>query len=108
MVKENYPVRPETLDEGDIEHFEILARYLTRSALCKIHAILIDPFSQPDENGHYFDFSAVPFQEYKNEQDVVQIPRMPSEDYYRTAMIQHIGKMLGIETPMIDQVPNSL
>ncbi len=24
MVKENYPVRPETLDEGDIEHFEIL------------------------------------------------------------------------------------
>ncbi|MQI18226.1 DUF2338 family protein, partial [Escherichia coli] len=22
MVKENYPVRPETLDEGDIEHFE--------------------------------------------------------------------------------------
>ncbi|NFX23339.1 opine metallophore biosynthesis dehydrogenase, partial [Staphylococcus aureus] len=24
-------------------------------------AILIDPFSQPDENGHYFDFSAVPF-----------------------------------------------
>ena len=28
---------------------------------------------------------------------------MPSEDYYRTAMIQHIGKMLGIKTPMIDQ-----
>ncbi|WP_042742202.1 opine metallophore biosynthesis dehydrogenase, partial [Staphylococcus aureus] len=42
-------------------------------------------------------------QVYKNEQDVVQIPRMPSEDYYRTAMIQHIGKMLGIKTPMIDQ-----
>ncbi|MGT2596838.1 opine metallophore biosynthesis dehydrogenase [Staphylococcus aureus] len=34
---------------------------------------LIDPFSQPDENGHYFDFSAVPFKQvYKNEQDVVQ------------------------------------
>ncbi|HEI6446684.1 TPA: staphylopine dehydrogenase CntM [Staphylococcus aureus] len=105
MVKENYPVRPETLDEGDIEHFEILPDILQEYLLyVRYTAILIDPFSQPDENGHYFDFSAVPFKQvYKNEQDVVQIPRMPSEDYYRTAVIQHIGKMLGIKTPMIDQ-----
>ena len=27
---------------------------------------------------------------------------MPSEDYYRTSIIQHIGKLLGIKTPMID------
>ncbi|MDF4069767.1 staphylopine dehydrogenase CntM, partial [Staphylococcus aureus] len=80
MVKENYPVRPETLDEGDIEHFEILPDILQEYLLyVRYSAILIDPFSQPDENGHYFDFSAVPFKQvYKNEQDVVQIPRMPS------------------------------
>ncbi|MGU3218625.1 opine metallophore biosynthesis dehydrogenase [Staphylococcus aureus] len=48
------------MDEGDIEHFGNLARYLTRiSALCKYTAILIDPFSQPDKNGHYLIFSAI-------------------------------------------------
>ncbi len=62
MVKEIYPVRPETFDEGDIEHFEILPDILQEYLLyVSTTAILIDPFSQPDENGHYFDFSAVPF-----------------------------------------------
>ncbi|RIO62891.1 DUF2338 family protein, partial [Mammaliicoccus sciuri] len=66
-------------------------------------AILIDPFSEPDQHGRYFDFSAVPIKQlYENEQGVVHIPRMPSEDYYRTSIIQHIGKLLGIKTPMID------
>ena len=50
MVKENYPVRPETLDEGDIEHFEILPDILQEYLLyVRYTAILIDPFSQPDE-----------------------------------------------------------
>jgi hypothetical protein len=42
MVKENYPVRPETLDEGDIEHFEILPDILQEYLLyVRYTAILI-------------------------------------------------------------------
>ncbi len=51
MVKENYPVRPETLDEGYIEHFEILPYILQEYLLyVRYTAILIDPFSPPYEN----------------------------------------------------------
>ena len=33
----------------------------------------------------------------------MHIPRMPSEDSYRTSIIQAIGRTLGVQTPMIDQ-----
>ncbi|MEJ7407904.1 opine metallophore biosynthesis dehydrogenase, partial [Staphylococcus epidermidis] len=35
--------------------------------------------------------------------DTMHIPRMPSEDSYRTSIIQAIGRSLGVQTPMIDQ-----
>ncbi|MEB7754562.1 staphylopine biosynthesis dehydrogenase [Staphylococcus pseudoxylosus] len=104
MVKENYPVRPETLADDDVYSFEKLPAIHQEYLLyVRYTAILIDPFSEPDQHGRYFDFSAVPIKQlYENEQGVVHIPRMPSEDYYRTSIIQHIGKLLGIKTPMID------
>ena len=94
MVKENYPVRSETLSESDIHQFEELPAIHQEYLLyVRYTAILIDPFSKPDKDGRYFDFSAVPFKPlYQNEQGVVHIPRMPSEDYYRTTVIQAIGK----------------
>ena len=104
MVKENYPVRSETISESDIHQFEELPAIHQEYLLyVRYTAILIDPFSKPDKDGRYFDFSAVPFKPlYQNEQGVVHIPRMPSEDYYRTTVIQAIGKALGVSTPMID------
>lgn len=104
MVKDNYPVRPETLADDDISRFETLPKIHQEYLLyVRYTAILIDPFSEPDQHGHYFDFSAVPFKQlYENEQGVVHIPRMPSEDYYRISIIQHIGRLLDVETPMID------
>ncbi|MEB6044370.1 staphylopine biosynthesis dehydrogenase [Staphylococcus pseudoxylosus] len=104
MVKENYPVRPETLADDDVYSFEKLPAIHQEYLLyVRYTAILIDQFSEPDQHGRYFDFSAVPIKQlYENEQGVVHIPRMPSEDYYRTSIIQHIGKLLGIKTPMID------
>lgn len=104
MVKDNYPVHPETLADDDIYSFEKLPPIHQEYLLyVRYTAILIDPFSEPDKHGRYFDFSAVPFKQlYENEQGAVHIPRMPSEDYYRTSIIQHIGKLLDVETPMID------
>lgn len=108
MVKENYPLRPETINEQDIERFENLPNIHQEYLLyVRYTGILIDPFSKPNDKGEYFDFSAVPFHFiYKNDEGVTQIPRMSSEDFYRTKIIQAIGKLLSIETPMIDQFLN--
>ncbi|WP_436861699.1 opine metallophore biosynthesis dehydrogenase [Staphylococcus caeli] len=105
MVKENYPVRNETLSNHEITEFQKLAAIHQEYLLyVRYSAILIDPFSKPDINGKYFDFSAVPFKQiYQNEQGMMQIPRMPYEDYYRTTIIQQIGALVGIETPMINR-----
>ncbi|PHK50131.1 opine metallophore biosynthesis dehydrogenase [Staphylococcus edaphicus] len=106
MVKENYPVREETFNPYDIVHFESLPAIHQEYLLyVRYSSILIDPFSKPDAQGRYFDFSAVPFQQiYQDKQGVMQLPRMPYEDYYRTSIIQQIGKLLGIETPMMDRL----
>lgn len=108
MVKENYPLRPETMNEQDIERFETLTNIHQEYLLyVRYTGILIDPFSKPNDKGEYFDFSAVPFKSiYRNKEGVTQIPRMPSEDFYRTKIIQAIGRLLSIETPMIDQFLN--
>ena len=102
--EENYPIRDETMREVDIESFENLSAIHQEYLLyVRYTAILIDPFSNPDDQGAYFDFSAVPYKHVDtDEQGVIHIPRMPSEDYYRTLMIQAIGRALNVATPMID------
>ncbi|WP_019166929.1 staphylopine biosynthesis dehydrogenase [Staphylococcus delphini] len=104
MVKENYPLRPETMDEARIERFETLSPIEQEYLLyVRYTGILIDPFSEPDDNGKYFDFSAVPFKPvFQNEQGIWHIPRMPSEDYYRTQMMRGMARTLDIATPMMD------
>ncbi|SCS67952.1 opine metallophore biosynthesis dehydrogenase [Staphylococcus caeli] len=106
MVKENYPVRKETFSEQEIKNFQKLPAIHQEYLLyVRYSAILIDPFSKPDSNGKYFDFSAVPFKQiYQNDQGMLQMPRMPYEDYYRTTIIRQIGALVGIETPMIDRL----
>ncbi len=57
MVKENYPIRYETMREVDIENFENLPAIHQEYLLyVRYTAILIDPFSNPDDRGAYFDF----------------------------------------------------
>ena len=48
--------------EVDIENFENLPAIHQEYLLyVRYTAILIDPFSNPDDQGAYFDFSAVPY-----------------------------------------------
>ncbi|WP_371868718.1 staphylopine biosynthesis dehydrogenase [Mammaliicoccus stepanovicii] len=105
MTEENYPIREETMDKADIHHFESLPAIHQEYLLyVRYTAILIDPFSEPDESGRYFDFSGVPFKTiFRKDDGKLEVPRMPSEDYYRTKIIQGIGHSLQIETPMINR-----
>lgn len=62
---DNYPVHETTLSREDVESFvemdETKQQYLL---YIRYSSILIDPFSKPDENGKYTDFSAFPMYKY--------------------------------------------
>jgi hypothetical protein len=104
MVEDSYPVRPESVRPEDINRFEQLPvihqEYLV---YVRYASLLIDPFSEPDENGRYFDFSAIPIpQIFVDSAGQWDVPRMPKEDYYRTKIIQGVARHLGSPCPTID------
>ncbi|MFC9599682.1 opine metallophore biosynthesis dehydrogenase [Peribacillus butanolivorans] len=105
MTDDNYPVRLESLSRHDIEDFNHLEAIHQEYLLyIRYTALLIDPFSEPDKNGKYFDFSAVPIRKmFVNREAYLDIPRMPKEDYYRIKIIQGIAKYLNVNCPTIDK-----
>jgi hypothetical protein len=105
MTDDNYPVRPESLSRHDIEQFVHLEPIHQQYLLYVRYAsLLIDPFSEPDQNGTYFDFSAVPIRQiFVNKEGCWDIPRMPKEDYYRIKIIQGIARHFDTSCPTIDE-----
>lgn len=98
---DNYPVHDVMVDRDSIEHFpgfdEIRQEYLL---FVRYSALLVDPFSLPDDNGRYFDFSAVPFRRaYRNAEGQWQIPRVPLEDHRKLSLIYYIGQCFGLQMP---------
>ncbi|MFJ8260151.1 opine metallophore biosynthesis dehydrogenase [Peribacillus asahii] len=105
MTDDNYPVRLESLSRDDIENFNDLETTHQEYLLyIRYTSLLVDPFSQPDKDGKYFDFSAVPIRKmFVNREGYLDIPRMPKEDYYRIKIIQGIAKYLDSKCPTIDK-----
>ncbi|WP_339832416.1 opine metallophore biosynthesis dehydrogenase [Paenibacillus sp. FSL R7-0272] len=104
MTDDNYPVRLESLSRQDIEQFDQFEAIHQEFLLyIRYASLLIDPFSEPDANGTYFDFSAVPFRRiFINREGELDVPRMPKEDYYRIKMIQGIARHVNVDCPTID------
>ena len=102
MTDDNYPVRLESLSRQDIEQF-VQFQPIHQEFLLYIRyaSLLIDPFSQPDAAGSYFDFSAVPFRRIFTNREL-DVPRMPKEDYYRIKIIQGIARYVNVDCPTID------
>lgn len=105
MTDDNYPVRSESLSRHDIDNFDRVETIHQEYLLyIRYASLLIDPFSEPDEAGKYFDFSAVPFRKlFINRDGRLDIPRMPKEDYYRLKIIQGIARHLKVGCPTIDR-----
>lgn len=104
MVDDNYPLHPKSIDRQDIENFNHLEPIHQEYLLyIRYASLLIDPFSIPNEEGRYFDFSAVPLRGiFINHDGEWDIPRMPKEDYYRVKIIQGIANALNLKTPTLD------
>ncbi|MBM7602551.1 hypothetical protein JOC75_000521 [Metabacillus crassostreae] len=105
MTDDNYPIRLESLSRYDIENFSYLDSIHQEYLLyVRYTSLLIDPFSKPDNDGKYYDFSAVPIRKmFVNREGYLDIPRMPKEDYYRIKIIQGIAKYLDSDCPTIDK-----
>ncbi|WP_322084287.1 opine metallophore biosynthesis dehydrogenase [Burkholderia sp. BCC1972] len=98
---DNYPVDDVMLERDAIAHFpdfdELHQEYLL---FVRYSALLVDPFSQPDERGRYFDFSAVPFRRAHLDADGLwQIPRVPLEDHRKLSLIRCLGQCFDLPMP---------
>lgn len=102
---DNYPVHPETIRRDQIDQFMSLSaieqEYLV---YVRYSAILIDPFSTPDANGRYFDFSAVPYAKGKVENGKLHLPRVPKEDLQTLYWFKALADEQGIELPTVNRV----
>ncbi|XEC93089.1 opine metallophore biosynthesis dehydrogenase [Paenibacillus tarimensis] len=98
---DNYPVHEETLSRDDIEGFELFEPIKQEYLLyIRYTSILIDPFSTPDENGKYFDFSAVPYRQvYEDQNGMWVIPRIPFEDWKRLKLLYGLAEKADIRMP---------
>ncbi|MCX7570985.1 opine metallophore biosynthesis dehydrogenase [Tumebacillus sp. DT12] len=98
---DNYPVHEVTLSRDDVEQFEsfdpVKQEYLL---YVRYSSILIDPFSEPDEQGRYFEFSAVPYKQvHKDKDGNWVIPRIPYEDYKRLKLLHGLGEKVNVPMP---------
>ncbi|MDF2836579.1 MAG: hypothetical protein K0Q63_2219 [Paenibacillus sp.] len=105
MVDDNYPIRPESISRNHIDDFAKLDPIHQQYLLyIRYASLLIDPYSEPNREGRYFDFSAVPLRSvFVNHEDEWDIPRMPKEDDYRLKIIQGIARSAGVPCPTIDR-----
>lgn len=103
---DNYPVHEYTLSRKDIEHFPEFSTEKQEYLLyIRYTSILIDPFSVPDENGTYFDFSKVPFTQAKRTASGQWLlPRIPLEDYHKLKLVTDLAIKAGIQMPAAESL----
>ncbi|WP_311568108.1 opine metallophore biosynthesis dehydrogenase [Photobacterium arenosum] len=104
---DNYPVREESIPREKIDQFTDLSTTEQEYLMyIRYTAILIDPFSTPDETGRYFDFSAVPFPRARVESGQWFLPRIPAEDIRLLYRLREIARLIHVEAPTVSELIN--
>lgn len=94
FLNDSYPVLEESLHLDEIKSFTDKPKneqiFLLYVRYC---CILIDPYSVPDEEGKYFDFSKVEYSKIFLDKDRKWcIPRRPAEDYSKLNLLFYLSK----------------
>lgn len=102
---DNYPVHEETISREQINGFSNLSS-IEQEYLIYIRytAILIDPFSTPDKQGRYFDFSAVPYAKGEVKDGNLILPRVPLEDLQTLYWIQALATHSKLRLPAVERI----
>lgn len=101
---DNYPVLEQSIARHDIENFTQFTTDKQEYLLYVRYAsILVDPFSEPDETGRYFDFSAVPFPKAAFYGGVLTLPRIPFEDMKAIYVFYFLAKALQLPVEAVSE-----
>ncbi|MDV2686116.1 opine metallophore biosynthesis dehydrogenase [Alkalihalophilus lindianensis] len=102
---DNYPVPEEMLSRTSIEDFMNVDRIKQEYLLyVRYTALLIDPFSKPDQEGRYFEFSRVPLERVKRVEGRWEIPRVPLEDYKKLKLMSELAYRVNQELPVVNEL----
>lgn len=108
FLNDSYPVLDESIKIQEINSFceksKIQQEYLL---YVRYTSILIDPFSKPNEDGEYFDFSKVNYSYiFKNKDDLWTIPRRPFEDYSKLELLYNLTKIYNTNGKTLEKYLN--
>ncbi|HID9553945.1 opine metallophore biosynthesis dehydrogenase [Serratia ureilytica] len=98
---DNYPVPPRMVSRRWIDQFPQLTPTEQCYALfTRYTALLIDPYSEPDAQGRYYDFSAVRVARvFQDAQGRWHLPRVPQEDVRKLRVLVLLAQRLDVEMP---------
>ncbi|MGP2961724.1 opine metallophore biosynthesis dehydrogenase [Serratia ureilytica] len=98
---DNYPVPPRMVSRRWIDQFPQLAPTEQCYALfTRYTALLVDPYSEPDAQGRYYDFSAVRVARvFLDAQGRWRLPRVPQEDVRKLRVLVLLAQRLDVEMP---------
>ncbi|WP_413715860.1 opine metallophore biosynthesis dehydrogenase [Serratia ureilytica] len=98
---DNYPVPPRMVSRRWIDQFPQLAPMEQCYALfTRYTALLVDPYSEPDAQGRYYDFSAVRVARvFQDVQGRWRLPRVPQEDVRKLRVLVLLAQRLDVEMP---------
>ncbi len=98
---DNYPVPPRMVSRRWIDQFPQLAPTEQCYALfTRYTALLVDPYSEPDAQGRYYDFSAVRVARvFQDVQGRWRLPRVPQEDVRKLRVMVLLAQRLDVEMP---------
>ena len=98
---DNYPVPPRMVSRRWIDQFPQLAPTEQCYALfTRYTALLVDPYSEPDAQGRYYDFSAVRVARvFQDAQGCWRLPRVPQEDVRKLRVLVLLAQRLDVEMP---------
>ncbi|MHA0852455.1 opine metallophore biosynthesis dehydrogenase [Serratia nematodiphila] len=98
---DNYPVPPRMVSRRWIDQFPQLTPTEQCYALfTRYTALLVDPYSEPDAQGRYYDFSAVRVARvFQDAQGRWRLPRVPQEDARKLRVLVLLAQRLDVEMP---------
>lgn len=98
---EGYPVPEVYLKARDVARFpQYSLRRQSELLYARYTGLLVDPYSVPDQDGRYFDFSAVRIASIQDN----ALPRMPGEELYNLWVARGISRALNLRLPWIGRL----
>lgn len=105
LHRDNYQVPDCFLEPQEVDQYpEFDSRRRGDLLYARYSGLLVDSHSEPDEKGHYFDFSAVPIEKVSFSSGKALVPRLLGESLFQVMVLRQLGAQLPLATPALDQL----